>query len=149
MKKTLVLIVSITAMAIAVLTISAGPGASESKQKTVSITGTWQLASYKYGSALSGFTDVPPGQKRIKLITDTHFTWINYDTNTNRITSSAGGTYTLVGDTYTESIDFGMGMDSYLGNKPAYKVTVEGDMFFLSGELTESYKIEEIWQRVK
>ena len=149
MKKPLFLIISIAALAITVMTISATTGTAELKKKTISITGTWQLASYKYGSSSSSFIDVPQGQKRLKLITDNYFTWVSYDTNSNRIVSSAGGTFTLVGDTYTESIDFGLGMDSYLGNKPAYKIKVEGDMFFLSGQLTENYKIEEIWQRVK
>jgi hypothetical protein len=148
MKRAFVLFVSVAALAIAVLTISAVPGPSV-KKKPASITGTWELVSYKYGFAQSAFIDVPKSQCHYKLITDTHFTWVSFSTDTKKVMSSAGGAYTLEGNTYTESLDYGLGMDAYLGNKCPYTIKVEGDMFFLSGFLTEGYKIEEIWKRVK
>lgn len=148
MKKSFVLIVSIAALAIAVLTISAVSSASVSKKKTVSIEGTWQLESYKYGPAQSGFIDVQDNRVRLKVINKTNFIWVDYNPGTGRVTQSAGGTYSLTGNTYTESLVFGLGMDSYLGNKPVFTVKIEGDMLFQTGLLTEGYKIEEIWHRV-
>jgi|WetSurSiteA1Bulk_404760.scaffolds.fasta_scaffold44961_3 hypothetical protein len=149
MKKTLFK-VSVAALALALLTISAVPGtASKSKKQTVSVEGTWQLVSYKYGSAQSGFTDCPEGSTRIKEINKTHFIWVHYGTTSGIITKSGGGRYTLVGNTYTEFIEFGLGMDQYLKTSPQYTVKIEGDILFLSGFLTLDYKIEEIWKRVK
>ncbi len=113
-----------------------------------SITGTWQMKMFKYGTGNSKFSSVAPDMEYIKMITDTHFLWIHYSKLTKKINSSAGGSYTLINDMYTESIDFGLGMDSYLGSKPTYNIKIEGDLLFLTGNLVEGYKIEEIWERV-
>jgi hypothetical protein len=149
MKKSFVLIVSVSALIIAVLTISAVSGASEIKKKSVSISGTWQLESYKYGPTQSSFIDIQKNRIRLKVINETNFIWVDYDPQTGQVTKSAGGSYTVVGNTYTESLDFGLEMDPYIKQNHVYTVQVEGDMFFLSGQLTPDYKIEEIWKRVK
>ena len=147
MKKVLVLF-AITA--IALMTVEATFNKKEkSELKTNSIMGTWQLTLYKYGSGTSVFSEPSPNVGHIKLITDSQFMWAAYDKTTKKIFSSAGGTYILKGDNYTESIDFGLGMDNYLEKQPAYTVKVEGDNLFLSGNLSEDYKIEEVWKRVK
>ena len=51
--------------------------------------GTWQLISTKYGDA-KDFADFPNEQRRVKLITATHFTWIQYDTASKKVESMAG-----------------------------------------------------------
>ena len=111
--------------------------------------GTWKLMSLKYGDAKE-FSDFPASQQRLKLITDTHFTWIQYDTTGKQVQSAAGGPYSLVGNVYTETIEFaGQGMTAYLGGKHAFTIRVDGDKFFLSGQLADGLHIEEIWHRVK
>jgi hypothetical protein len=111
--------------------------------------GTWKLVSMKYGDAKE-FSDFPEGHQRVKLITQTHFTWIQYDTTEKQVQSVAGGPYSLEGNVYTETIEFaGEGMTAYLGGKHAFTIRVDGDKFFLSGQLADGLKIEEIWQRVK
>jgi len=117
---------------------------------TNSPLGTWQLASFKYGTNEQSFAEVPASQRRIKLITDTHFTWVEFDATARKAQGVAGGAYSLSGDTYTESIDWvDAGMEPYLGKKHAFTIRVEGDKFFLSGALADGLKIEENWQRVK
>lgn len=137
--------------AIAVLAVAFGLRAQpEQPRSSGAHLGTWQLVSFKYGADRQDFTDFPQNQRRLKLITDTHFTWVQFDTATKKSQSMAGGAYSLSGDTYTESIDFAdAGMASYLGAKHTFKIRVEGDKFFLSGLLADGLKIEEIWQRVK
>jgi hypothetical protein len=122
----------------------------EPKQSAGSHLGTWRLTSYKYGTGQESFTTVPQTERRLKLITDTHFTWVQFDPAARTSQGMAGGTYTLVGDAYTESIDFAdPGMASYLGAKHTFKIRIEGDQFFLSGSLADGLEIEEVWQRVK
>ncbi|HUU16156.1 MAG TPA: hypothetical protein VMW72_03315 [Sedimentisphaerales bacterium] len=117
--------------------------------KSDSLLGTWELVSYKYGDQKE-FSDVPKNLRRIKMITDTHSLWVQFDTSTKEIQDGAGGSYSLIGNTYTESKDFACeGMTSYLGKKHAYTVQVEGDKFILSGALSDGLKIEEVWRRVK
>ena len=150
MKRNLIIITLALLTVIAVLTACAATAKKEaSVTKANPLLGTWQLALYKYGSTSSAFIVASPVSSRIKMITDTHFLWVHFDRTTKTISGSAGGTYTLTGDKYTESIDFGLGMNSYVGTKPAYTVKVEGDKLFLSGDLSEGYQIEEVWERVK
>jgi hypothetical protein len=111
--------------------------------------GTWRLVSYKYGDATE-WSGLPEGQKRLKLITDTHFTWVAYEPSGGKVSSMAGGTYTLAGEAYTETIDYaGEGMTDYLGKKQSFTIHVEGDELRQSGQLSDGTKIAEKWQRVK
>ena len=111
--------------------------------------GTWQLISTKYGDA-KDFSDFPNEQRRVKLITATHFTWVQYGTASKMVESIAGGPYTLDGDSYTETIEFvGTGMETYLGKKQPFTIKVNGDKLNQSGQLSDGLKIEEVWQRLK
>jgi hypothetical protein len=148
MKKALVTTISAAVLLIAILTISTGTTFNP-KKDSVTIQGTWQLVSCKYGPSASGFTDFPEIMRRIKVINETHFIWVQFDTLSRKVVESAGGSYTVKGDTYTESLDFGLAMDGYLKTSPAYTIKIEGDMLFQSGLLVPDYKIEEIWKRVK
>ena len=133
-----------------ILASAAVPVERKSKKKgTPDITGTWQLESYRHNTQMSDFTTVPPTRVNIKLITDNSFLWVSYETNNKTVTSSAGGKYTLVGDQYTEKIEYGLGMDSYLGSESTFSVRVEDGMMFITGSLSTGQKIEEIWQKVK
>lgn len=150
MKRKLILIIAMAGLTIVTLTIGAwNNGLTNSTKRPGSILGTWKGASYKYGTSASNFIDFPKNESHIKLITENYFTWVTVDTTTRIVTSMAGGKYTLSGNTYTESIDYGLGMDRYLRNNQKFTIKVEGNMFYLSGTLNDGYKIEEIWERVK
>ena len=123
---------------------SSGTGKDES-----SPLGTWKLELYKYDEGSSYFYNRPSGQPRIKLISDKYFTWVTIDSVSGRIISAAGGPFTLEGNNYTEFIEYGFGMDNYLKTSSTYKIKIEDDILFLSGNLTGYNKIEEIWQRIK
>lgn len=111
--------------------------------------GTWELVSIKYGEQQE-FSDFPENRRRIKHITETHYTWVEFDTSIKKVENGAGGSYSLNGDTYIESKDFaGEGMMKYLGKKSVYTIRVEGDKLNLSGSLAGDFKIEEVWHRLK
>jgi TonB family protein len=149
MKRLLKSTVVITVLMISAFTIwSCTGGLKNSKDNSVSIEGTWQGASYKYGFGQSNFNDFSKNQPHTKLITDNYFTWVANDSLSKKVFSAGGGRYTLQGDTLTEWIDFGLGMDAYLGRKQTFIIKTEGDMLFLSGFLSDSLKIEEIWRKV-
>jgi hypothetical protein len=151
MKKPIVIISSAALLLVAVLAILAfrKPVSGSDKEAVNPIIGTWQLDSYKYGTSSSSFTTITPDRPHIKLITGNRFLWVTYDAGTKKILESAGGQYTLDGENYIESIDYGFSMDEYLGTKSKFKIKVEDGMFYLSGVLSDGYKIEEIWQKVK
>ncbi|HEV7925287.1 MAG TPA: hypothetical protein VGR14_08030 [Verrucomicrobiae bacterium] len=111
--------------------------------------GTWQLVSTKYGDA-KDYTDYPPENRRLKMITGTHFTWLDYETKTGKIRTSAGGRYTLKDGAYTETIEFaGEGLDAYLGKPQVFTIKIDGDKLSQSGKLSDGTEIREIWQRLK
>jgi hypothetical protein len=144
-------VILITAMLIVSVIIASAtvPAEKASKKKRkADITGTWQMESYKHSSMVNEFTMVPENMPRIKLITEDSFCWSNID-GSGKISSSAGGKYTLEGDQYTESIDYGFNMDLYLGTKSVFTIMLEGDLLFISGKLSTGQKIEQVWHRVK
>jgi hypothetical protein len=146
MKRTIISIAAVVALMIAV-GMWAQP---ESTATPARILARGSSLSFKYGDTQEGFTAFPEGQRRIKLITDTHFTWVEFDVATKRAEGMAGGACSLIGDAYTESIDFAdLGMAPFIGAKHSFTVRVEGDKFFLSGSLANGLAIEEVWQRVK
>jgi hypothetical protein len=111
--------------------------------------GTWKLVSTKYGKAKE-FEKYREGSTRLKLITSTHFTWLEVNGANKQVVGSAGGRYTLSGNTYTETIEFaGQGMESYLGKAQKFTIKVDGDKLFQSGDLSDGLHIEENWERVK
>ena len=111
--------------------------------------GTWTPVSTKYGDA-KDFSDFPKDRQRLKMITATHFLWVEYDTKTKKVLSSAGGPYSLRDGAYTETIEFvGDGMEPYLAKKQVFTIKIDGDKLFQSGQLSDGLKIEEIWQRAK
>lgn len=74
------------------------------------IRGTWKLIS---GTLIEKtdtvVTDYTKGQKMIKIINDTHFSFLRHDLNKGKDTaiySSGGGSYTLKGDQYTENLEY-------------------------------------------
>ncbi len=133
-------------LALMLLTFCKSGENTSSVKRTSSILGTWQMVSYKYGTGLE--TTWPADTKAIKLITPTHFTWIHYRTKDNVVYDSAGGTYVFDGENYTENVDYGgSGMVPWFG-KSQFKVKIEGNQMFLSGTLSDGYKIEEVWKKL-
>jgi len=111
--------------------------------------GTWQLASVKYGDSKE-FSDYPKARRRLKMITATHFNWVDYDVKTGTVASSAGGRYNLKDEAYVETIDFiGEGMETYLGKKQVFNIKIDGDKLTQAGQLSDGTKIEEVWKRVR
>ena len=151
MKKSIVILATAMLLIVSALTFVAfrNPESGSEKKSGNTITGTWRLDSYKYGTTSNSFTSITADRPHIKLITENRFLWATYDAGTKKILESAGGTYTHDGENYIESIDYGYNMDSYLGSKSNFKIKVEDGMFYLTGVLSDGYKIEEVWQKVK
>src|SRR6266566_7925960 len=102
----------ITLVAAAFVLAAAVVAQQEPPKAGASHLGTWQLISTKYGDA-KDFSDFPKEQRRVKLITATHFTWVQYDAGSKKVDSMAGGPYKLEGNSYTETIEFvGTGMET-------------------------------------
>ncbi len=150
MKKSSILIVLAMVAVIALVATCATTGKNEIPVgKPNALLGTWELKLYKYGFGNPSFIEYPKGRRQIELITDNYFTWVRIDEATKKITGSATGKYSFDGNNFVVNVDYGLGMDSYLGIQSNYTVKVIDDKYFLSGELVDGYQIEEVWERVK
>ena len=83
----------------------------EPNKVSLPLAGTWQLIS---GTLVEKndtvVTDYKKNKKFIKIINSTHFAFLSHDLSKGKDSASffsaGGGTYSLVGDSYTEHLEF-------------------------------------------
>lgn len=111
------------------------------------LVGTWKLASAKFGGQDASF---PAGTTTVKHVTPTQFMWASYD-NDGKVTRAAGGAYTLKGEVYEETPEYGISSDFDLirGKPQTFKCRVEGNKWFHEGKLSNGLTIEEVWERIE
>lgn len=128
------------------------------------IEGSWKLVKFKeVGDSV--YTSWPQEiNPKIKLVTNTHFTWVSYDDKS--VIASGGGTYNYSGDTYVENIDFfeqtELDAADLTGTSVNFNCRIVGDKWYHSGYAKEyelnpenleyvvvdSFWIDEIWERM-
>ncbi len=131
---------------------------SESKKDFSSIEGTWQLVS---GTLIekgdTTITDYTKDRSMIKVINKTHFSFLNHDLNQGKDSTASfaagGGRYTLVGDKYTEFLDY-CSDRAWEGHQFDFTVLVKNDTLIQTGvEVVESEGINRLnvekYSRVK
>ena len=101
------------------------------------IVGTWQLfqgTSYENGDTT--VTDYGKTNEMIKILNDTHFSFLNHDLNHGKDSTASfvagGGTYSLEGNTYTEHLDY-CNYREYEGNTFEFELTLQGDTLIQKG----------------
>ncbi|NLU39707.1 MAG: helix-turn-helix transcriptional regulator [Bacteroidales bacterium] len=121
---------------------------NDAQQESSKIIGTWKIISNKVGNGETVMAS--ESSPSLKLITQSHFTWIRYNADTQLIEGSAGGRYIFEGDSYIEILDFGsLEMKGYLGTKSTFKVLFDGNKMTISGNLSSGLKVEQVWEKVK
>jgi len=139
------------ALIVAVVLASVRTQADEPAKKEVKaenkLVGTWKLVSAKYGGNEFKF---PEGHTMLKHITPSHFMWVTYD-GEGKAYRSAGGPYTLKGDKYEETPEYGFGDDfeGIKGKTHSFKWKVDGKKWHHTGELAGGTTIEEVWELVE
>jgi hypothetical protein len=119
-------------------------GEADSRGK---LAGTWKLVSARYGGQEYKF---PEEITTIKHITPTQFMWASYDRD-GRVTRAAGGRYTLQGEDYEETPEYGLSNDFEVikGKTHSFKCKVHEGRWFLDGKLSNGTTIEEVWERLE
>lgn len=115
----------------------------------MNITGVWRLVRNNPARD-SAMKEFPAEFTEIKQITDGHFSWMLMSDAEGTVFNGAGGTYRLDGDTYTETIDYGLpGMVRFIGKQAVYQIGVERDTMRISGVLDDQIEVREVWVRVR
>ena len=122
--------------------------ADKEKALRAKLIGTWKLVSAKYGGQAQ---DPPNSDVMLKHVTPAGFTWLSYKKDSGEVYRSAGGTYTLKGDSYTEKVVYGLGDDFQQIKNAEHPFTckIDGDKWQHNGKLAGGLTIEEVWERVK
>ena len=114
------------------------------------LVATWKRLSAKYGGQES---KLPEGMTEVKHVTPTQFMWAIYDKD-GKVLAALGGTYTLKGDEYVETPEYGVGriLDQLKGKPQVFRWKVEGNKWFHNGKVSNGQTmqtIEEVWERVE
>jgi hypothetical protein len=131
---------------IALAVTAAGARADDPKADN-KLVGTWKLVSAKYGGNEHKF---PEGSTMLKHVTPTQFMWATYDKD-GTVTRAAGGGYTLKGETYEETPEYGLSSDFDLikGKAQTFTWKIDGNKWHHNGKLSNGLTIEEVWERVE
>jgi hypothetical protein len=142
------------------------PSTNTGEQASVSLEtleGSWRRVSEK-NQETGEWEMVPSNVINQKYLSATHFCWVNYDIEQDSLLGTGGGTYAYDAQsaTYTEDIKFFLPAGSQLlGQAIPFEVKYENGQWFHTGYaklfefdpetgenvITDSAKIEEIWER--
>src|SRR5262245_18673522 len=111
------------------------------------LIGTWKLVSAKYGGKENA---LPTAMTTIKHITPAQMMWLTYGAD-GIVTRAGGGSYTLQGDDFTDTPEYGVGQSfqAVKGRTHKFKCRVEGNKWYHTGMLDSGLTIEEVWERIE
>jgi hypothetical protein len=119
-------------------------GAKEPTKLAKDLIGTWVLVGTpdKVGEA-------PKSGGRLKFITGKHWVITQADPETGKVVFHHGGTYTLDGDNYAETIEYANENTAELIKKTfKFKIKVEGNTYTQIG-VGDDNPFSEVWKRAK
>jgi hypothetical protein len=87
-------------------------------------------------------------RKTIKMMSDTRFQWIAFNTATKQFSGTGGGTYTAKDGKYTETIEFFSRDPSRVGKQLIFDFEVKGRDWLHSGTSSTGNPIKEVWSNV-
>jgi hypothetical protein len=102
----------------------------------IPLEGTWELIT---GTIIekgdSSVTDYTKNQKMIKIINASHFAFLRHDLGIKKdsaVYHSGGGRYSVIGDQYTEHLDF-CSDRQWEGQRFQFTVSIKNDTLIQSG----------------
>lgn len=107
------------------------------------LNGAYLITGRKRDGEISKRT--PGARKTMKILSGTRFQWIAYHTETTKFSGTGGGTYTTVGDDYTENIEFFSRDSSRVGASLGFKWALDSGEWHHSGLSSKGDPIYEIW----
>jgi hypothetical protein len=131
------------------ITLSVGAGDEQGKgaeptKLAKDLIGTWVLVGTP-----DKVSDPPKSGGRLKFITGKHWVITQADPETGKVIFHHGGTYTLDGDTYAETIEYANENTAGLIKKTfKFKVKVEGDTYTQVAVGADN-PFTEVWKRAK
>lgn len=111
------------------------------------LTGAWLITGRKRNGEM---THRKPGtRKTMKILSDSRFQWIAYDSSNGRFRGTGGGTYTAENGKYVENIQFFSRNSDRVGASLSFEFEVKDGEWHHSGLSSKGDPIYEIWTRRK
>jgi hypothetical protein len=126
------------------------------------LVGTWELVSQRKRDD-STRIELPPFMKYYKLVTPTHFNWVQINMEDNEVYAQGGGTFIVDGNTYTERLLYHHPVEEALrGLVIPFNFKMENERWYHRGTFIrpisdkagnktglDTVYIDEVWQRWK
>ncbi|MCI4670611.1 MAG: hypothetical protein MRZ79_20925 [Bacteroidia bacterium] len=91
----------------------------------------------------------PKGRKRIKLLSDSQFQWVEYDQKKGDFIAAGGGTYSHTTDKYVEELKYFSQDSTWVGRKIGFTFREQnGRWFHKEWSSRGKQPIDEIWKKI-
>ncbi len=116
----------------------------------IQLKGAWKAIRSQYGK--EPMVTLTENEISHKLFTGTRWAAVSFDKSTNKITGTAGGTYTIKGSDYVETVEYYSWDSDVVGKTFKFKMTIENGMLhqkgFMEWKGDPAYTIDEFYSRV-
>ena len=112
---------------------------------TSPLAGTWRITGRERDGQMS--TMQPGPRKTLKVLTDSRFQWIAYNSETGEFSGTGGGTYTAKDGKYTENIEFFSRDSSRVGMQLTFNYEVKNGKWHHTGKSSTGAPVNEVWER--
>jgi hypothetical protein len=109
------------------------------------LAGLWYAAAYRNEAGDTIRTDYKV--KTIKILSDTRFQWIAFDTISRKFVATAGGTYSITQTGYMESLEFYANADDKAGKSLGFRYKLEGTKWTHTGKSSQGMPLYELWSK--
>jgi len=124
--------------------------ASSKTNSDTPVKGAWKAIRIQYGN--EPMVTLKENEISHKLFTGTRWSAVSFDKDTKKITGTAGGTYTLKGSDYTETVEYYSWDSEVVGKTFKFTMTIENSMLhqkgFMEWKGDPNYIIDEFYSRV-
>ncbi|MDO1448004.1 membrane or secreted protein [Rhodocytophaga aerolata] len=120
----------------------------EESARNSPLRGAWRITQRVDPSTGSMSAMQQGPRKTIKMMSDTRFQWIAFNTATKQFSGTGGGTYTAKEGKYTETIEFFSRDPSRVGMQLSFDFEVNGRDWLHSGTSSTGNPIKEVWSNV-
>lgn len=107
--------------------------------------GAWLMAGRVTDGEIQLRDNIDVPRKTMKILSGTRFQWIAYNTETKEFLGTGGGTYTTIGNDYTETIEFFSRDNSRVGLGLKFNFELIDGYWHHSGFSSKGDPIHEVW----
>ena len=107
------------------------------------LSGAWLFTGRERDGEMTRRT--PGARKTMKILSDTRFQWIAYNTDTGEFFGTGGGTMIAKNGVYTENIEFFSRDSSRVGASLSFQYSLEGGEWHHRGKSSKGDPMYEIW----